>query len=148
MPIFGKESTSKLNTCEQSLQTVLNGAIKVVDFSVIFGVRTPELQFELFKKGRIKRNGVWQVWQIKDIVTYKDGYEKKSKHNHDPSKAVDVIPYPFPGWDTREFHEQMHYIAGVIMGLAAEYYTSEKIKDKLSWGGFWKNLVDEPHFQI
>ena len=148
MPIFGQKSTSKLNTCEQSLQTVLNGAIKVVDFSVIFGTRTPEEQFELFKKGRIYISGEWQIKHPDKIVTFKDGFEKKSKHNYEPSKAVDVIPYPFPGWGTREFHEEMHYIAGVIMGLAAEYYTSEKIKDKLKWGGVWKNLVDEPHFQI
>ena len=148
MPYFGKTSKSKLITCDESIQTVLNAAIKIVDFSVIYGTRSPEKQFELYKKGRIQKDGEWRIWKLKEIVTYMDGYKKKSKHNNDPSKAVDVIPYPMPGWDTDEFHEQMHYIAGVIMALAYQFRKSGKIKKELQWGGFWKTLVDEPHFQI
>jgi len=148
MAIFGQKSMSKLMTCEQSLQTVMNEAIKIVDFSVIFGNREQDEQFELFQKGRKKVNGVWQIENKNEIVTFKDGYEKKSKHNFEPSRAVDIIPYPFPGWGTKEFNEQMHYIAGVVMAISFEFYKSGKIQKQLTWGGFWKNLVDLPHIEI
>jgi hypothetical protein len=49
---------------------------------ITHGLRTAEQQFELFKKGRI-RNAFKQAWVIVNrlrVVTYCDGYKKKSNH--------------------------------------------------------------------
>ena len=69
--------------------------LKYFDFAVTHGHRTPEEQFELFKKGRsLNMDGKWIITDRKKVVTYVDGYEKKSKHNAEPSKAIDMYPSP------------------------------------------------------
>ena len=152
MPRFGNSSKSKLETCHKDLQTVLNEAIKYFDFSVIFGERTPEEQMELYKKGRKLKNGVWVVSDKSKIVTYKDGYKKKSKHNYSPSLAVDIVPYPIDWADTR----RMDYLAGFVMAIAKVFKEKGIIDSNIVWGGDWDNdtmtnderFVDRPHFQI
>ena len=52
MPAFGQRSMTALMSCERDIQTILHEAIKFYDFSVIHGHRSPELQFELYQKGR------------------------------------------------------------------------------------------------
>ncbi len=51
--------------------------------------RSPEFQFELFKKGREFKNGVWVVVNKDLVVTEKDG-SKPSHHNVYPSQALDL----------------------------------------------------------
>lgn len=130
----------KLNTCHRDLQTVLNAAIKIVDFSVVYGHRTAQEQQELFNKGR--EDG--KVVELSKVVTYLDGTIKKSKHNHTPSSAVDIIPYP-TGWkDPKEFF----LVAGVVQTIADQMLKDGRITNEIEWGGRWKTLVDLPHFQI
>jgi len=132
-----------LVTCSRDLQTVMHEAIKYYDFSVVYGYRDPELQFELFKKGRKEFGGKWIVDKADQVVTFKDGTEKKSKHNADPSRAVDIIPYP-TGWIDKK---QFYYMAGVVMTVSDLFYKQNKIEKPLVWGGSW-DWVDLPHFQI
>ena len=141
MPSFGNASMSRLNTCHRDLQTVLHEAIKIVDFSVVYGHRSPEEQKELWMKGRNARG---EVVNSSEVVTFKDGFDKKSKHNYYPSKAVDIIPYP-GGWQATE---EFYYIAGIIQMIADRMLAEGKIQHKITWGGRWKNFVDLPHFQI
>ncbi len=102
MAVFGTKSTNQVNSCVRDTQTILNEAIKYIDFSVVEGQRTSERQHEHWMKGRdlkhpdldprIRDN--WKVIDDLKVVTTKDGYEKKSKHQGTPkSEAVDIVPY-------------------------------------------------------
>ena len=144
MASLGNTSMTRLNSCERDIQTILLEAIKIYDFSVTFGHRSPETQFELFKKGRKEVRGVWQIDDKDKIVTYKDGYEKQSRHNSDPSKAVDIVPYPIDWHDINRFHQ----LNGVILAVQDRLLRDGKITKTLTWGGNWKSFIDYPHYQI
>lgn len=149
MAKFGKRSLSRLETCHGDLQIILHQAISTLpaglDMTIIFGRRTPSEQFKLFKKGRIYRTiGKWVITDKSKIVTYKDGYKKRSRHNYKPSLAVDVAPYPIDWKNINEFF----YLAGHIMAVAKKLYAIGGIDNKLEWGGRWRRFKDYPHFQL
>ena len=135
MPRFSKKSISKLATAERDLQTIMHSAIKIVDFTIVYGHRTVSEQKALYAHGRDNKN---------NIVTYCDGVKNKSKHNYYPSKAIDIVPYP-EGWKDEE---RFSYVAGVIMTIAHQLWTDGKVENRLEWGGNWKKFKDRPHFQI
>ena len=128
MPKFGKKSKLRLLTCDYRLQDVLKEVIKTVDCSVLEGHRDEERQNKLFKEGKTK-------------VTY-----PKGRHNAQPSRAVDVVPYPVD-WEDRE---RFHLFAGFVLGVASGMGIS------LRWGGDWNqnfevddNKFDDfPHFEL
>jgi peptidoglycan L-alanyl-D-glutamate endopeptidase CwlK len=127
MYFFSEKSKNNLHTCHEELQVLFYNVIREKDCSIVSGHRTPEEQFELFKIGREDN---------KSIVTYKDGYEKLSMHNFDPSNAVDVLPYPFKPGDIDQFYQ----LAVVVKR------TAYRLKIKIKWGGDW-NWKDWPHWQ-
>ena len=57
---------------------------------VDYTYRSPELQLDLYKKGRAMENGVWVVTDPKLVVTEDDGTYKKSHHNTWPANAADI----------------------------------------------------------
>ena len=128
MPKFGKKSKLRLLTCDYRLQEVFKEVIKKVDCSVLEGHRNEERQNKLFKEGKTK-------------VTY-----PKGRHNAEPSRAVDVVPYPIDWEDRARFHLFGGFVLGVASGMG---YT-------LRWGGDWNqnfevddnNFDDFPHFEI
>ena len=128
MPYFGKRSRDNLSTCDKRLQEVLNEVIKHVDCSVIEGHRSEERQNKLYDEGKTK-------------VRYPNG-----RHNANPSRAVDVVPYPID-WNDRE---RFHLFAGFVLGIA------QSMGIKLRWGGDWNmnfevddnNFDDFPHFEL
>jgi len=125
---FGSRSKKHLVTLDERLQKVLNEVIKYVDCSIIEGHRSAERQDKLFEEGRTK-------------VKYPNG-----RHNANPSRAVDVVPYPI-NWDDRE---RFHLFAGFVIGIA------QSMGIKLRWGGDWNmnfevddnNFDDFPHFEL
>jgi len=121
MPSFGERSRSKLETCEQEIQDVLNEAIKHYDFSVIDGHRDMERQNLYFNDGKSQVR-----WP-------------NSRHNSYPSQAVDIVPYP-GGFDNpnSEFDRMATYVLSAAAKLGVE----------LEWGGHWKNFKDYAHFQL
>jgi len=125
MPKFGRSSISRLDTCDHKLQDICNEAIKIYDFSVVSGHRGLEEQNKLVRDG------------------YSQLRYPQSKHNHAPSKAVDLAPYNAIlrkiDWDD---NESFYYLAGVIMTIAH----SKGIK--LEWGGTWHTFRDFPHWQL
>lgn len=140
MPQFGSKSKERLSQVHPDLLKVLDEAIKHKDFSILFGYRTPEEQLELFKKGRSLINNKWVIINKKKVVTYKDGYEKKSNHNFLPSRAVDILPYPFLQnyWkDTEIWYEYYEVIQKA----------ADTVGVKITWGGNWK-MKDMPHFEL
>lgn len=120
MPSFSKRSRDNLKTCHPLLQDVCNEAIKYIDFAVICGHRGKEAQEKAFREGNSKAR-----WG-------------ESKHNSDPSLAVDLFPYPYD-WDDRE---SFRVLADCIMGIA------ERQGINLVWGGNFRSISDMPHFEL
>jgi len=137
MPSFSALSNERLDTCHEDLQRLFRDVVTVFDCKVIYGHRTPEEQFALYQKGRTEPGG---------IVTYKDGYEKLSMHNHYPSLAVDVVPYPVDWGDT----DRMYYFGGWVRCRAIA------LGLKIRWGGDWdgdtevhdQTFMDLAHFEV
>jgi len=142
---------SQVVSLEQDIQTILMEAIKYFDFSVIEGQRTAERQNEHWSKGReLRKDGDprtrsdWKVTDEKKIVTTKDGYEKKSRHQGQPkSGAVDIVPYPSMWLDAAKFHE----LRGVINATQERLLQEGKITRTLD-NGFELWGWDKPHWQL
>jgi ribosome recycling factor len=132
---FSKRSLDNLATAEEKLQVLFNEVIKEIDCTVIYGHRTPEEQFELFKQGREKKDGWWV--KVGKTVTNLDGNIKKSKHNYFPSKAVDVVPFPLD-WNNIESFKNL---AVIVKKKAKE------LNIDVEWGGDWQ-MKDFPHWQV
>ena len=125
---FGKKSRKQLSTCDEKLQKVFNEVIKHVDCSVLEGHRDERTQNKYFSEGKTK-------------VQYPMG-----RHNSNPSRAVDVTPYPVDFND----RERQTLFAGFVIGIA------RSMGIKLRWGGDWNmnfnvedNRFDDfPHFEL
>ena len=88
---FGKKSKERLKGVDSNLIKVLNELIKIMDVTIIEGVRSKERQEQLLAQGKTKT--------------------KYSKHI--TGKAVDLAPYPI-NWEDREM---FHYMGGMLRGL-------------------------------
>jgi peptidoglycan LD-endopeptidase CwlK len=117
---FSKRSLDNLQTCDYRLQWLFHKVLQKHDCSIICGSRGEEEQNEAFTKGTSK-------------LKY-----PQSKHNKKPSIAVDVLPYPFKGWDNLE---DFRRFAEVVKETAKEYDID------VVWGGDWK-FVDMPHWEL
>jgi len=129
MAKFGTRSKKNRDTCDERLIKILDEAIELYDFSVLCGYRTEEEQNRLYQQGRSK-------------LRYPN-----SNHNTNPSKAVDIVPYPVDWDDTKRFT----YLAGLIIAIG------HKNGVKIRWGGNWNmnyTIIDDqdfddlPHFEI
>lgn len=126
MAKFGKKSRQNLESCEKDLQLLFEEVIKYFDCTVTQGNRSVEEQEELFKKGRTK--------------------VKFGKHNHFPSIAVDVTPYPVDYENT----DRHYYFGGFVLGIA------KSMGLDIRWGGDWdgdretkdQTFNDLVHFEI
>lgn len=124
-----------MNGVDELLVSILYEALKSspVDFGIAWkgGLRDAEEQYDLYLDGK----------------SYKDGYNKKSKHQ--TGKAIDVLPY-VKGEPTTD---SMYYyiLIGVIMT------TARRMEVKLRSGADWdmdsefttdQKLNDLPHFEL
>lgn len=156
---FSDISKKRLEEVHKDLQLVIYESLKYspIDFGISQGYRSPETQFELFKKGRKFENGEWIIDNPREIVTYLDGYNKKSKHNYNPSKAIDIYAYipnkPHLAWN----ENHLSAIYGVIISTANRLFEENKISHKVVGGYNWdgdgeiitdQNFQDGPHFQL
>lgn len=135
---FGKRSRANLDTCHPDLVRLMEKVLsyEVMDFSVIEGHRSPERQQELYRQGRS---------QI-------DGVSKLGMHNHNPSLAVDILPYPsvVNGVNVWNDNQRFSVLAGLVFAAASD------LGIKVRWGGDWdgdgnnadSNFHDLPHFEI
>ncbi len=94
---FGKRSKERLKGVHPKLVNVLNELIKIMDVTIIEGLRSEERQKELLEQGKTKT--------------------KFSKHIK--GKAVDLAPYPID-WEDRE---RFHYMGGMIRGIGKQLHT-------------------------
>jgi len=128
MPSFGSKSRERLATCDVRIQAVFNKVIRTVDCTVTEGMRGEEKQNKYFDEGKSK-------------VRF-----PKGKHNANPSKAIDICPYPVDYED----RERFTLFAGFVLGIAKNMGIS------MRWGGCWKNdfnpktnnFDDMPHFEL
>ena len=91
MPRFGRRSKERLKGVDAKLVNVANELIKLMDVTVIEGLRSQERQNELVAQGKSKT--------------------KFGKHVD--GKALDLAPYPID-WEDRE---RFHYMGGLIRGI-------------------------------
>lgn len=126
---FSESSQAKLDTCHPDLQRLMNEVIKHYDCSIICGHRGEKEQNEAYEKGYSK-------------LRY-----PKGKHNKIPSLAVDVLPYPFKGYNDRD---QFIFMQGLIKGIATQL--GIKIRLGIDFNGdlSFKNdsLFDGPHIEL
>ncbi|MCB7129630.1 MAG: M15 family metallopeptidase [Candidatus Brocadiales bacterium] len=128
MPRFGDTSKTRLATCDDRLQRLLNEVILRYDVRILQGYRSQQEQETAYRERMSKLR-----WP-------------KSKHNQHPSLAVDVAPYPID-WEDRE---RFFYMGGLIKGVAA------MMGIRVRWGGDWdsdtdfkdQRFTDLPHFEI
>lgn len=119
MPVFSADSRAKLATIKPPLRELMEEAIQHVDFTIVWGARTPEEQNELYRKGFSKR----------------DGYINLSNHQPDAdgmASAVDIAPWPVDWRDEKRFY----LLAGFILCLAFQRGI------RIRWGGDWDRDLD------
>lgn len=136
MPRFGTASMFQLVTCSSELQDICRDAIKVIDFSVLSGKRGVKEQKELFDQGKSQRDGTYSV----------------SKHQLNPSRAVDLMPYPgtINGVSVWDEPRRFHVLAGIMLACA------DVLDISLVWGGDWdgdytfsdQKFFDLGHFEL
>ena len=149
---YATNSMSLLETADKDLQILFKIVVVKFDNIITSAHRTSERQFELFQQGRTLIGGVWIVTDQSKVVTTVDGITKLSKHNADPSEAVDAVPYPWNPNDTR----RIHLFAGYVIGVAEMLKQEGQMLYSLRWGGDWDGdtevedeiFKDLCHFEI
>lgn len=136
---FSPQSLKKLNECNDIIQKIMFDVIQIIDITVLEGFRNEEKQNEMFRNG--KSNLEWP----------------NSKHNSNPSQAIDIAPYPiiwpdplkYPG--TWQKHlARFYYLGGIVIAMGRTYGV------KIRWGGDWnmnnsftdQTFDDLVHFEI
>lgn len=125
---YSKSSADKLATCDERLQRIMNEAIKIHDVTILCGNRGEREQNEAYENG------------------FSSVKFPNSKHNSNPSKAVDAALYPID-WKNRE---RFIYFAGVIKGIAASMGIKIRCGIDFNQDLNFKNdrLFDGPHFEL
>jgi len=125
---FGRKSRERLEGVDPRLVKVLKELLKLMDVTIIEGVRSEETQYKYFLDGKSKL----------------DGKNKMSKHQL--GRAVDLAPYPIK-W---EQSERFYYMGGMIRAIAKD------LNLKVRWGGDWdsdgetkdQSFMDLVHIEI
>ncbi len=135
---FGKSSLKILSMADERLQRVAKRALSFnqLDFSVIESFRTIERQKKLFNEGKSKLDGV----------------TKKGNHNYNPSRAIDILPFPGVVNGVNVWNDKQRFC--VLAGLMYAAACLEGVS--VRWGGDWdgdgnnadSNFNDLPHFEI
>lgn len=131
---YSQRSSKNLGTCHPDLQNIFHQVIKTFDCTILEGHRSKEKQNQYFKEKKT---------QLK---------YPKSKHNQNPSMAVDVAPYPIDWKD----EARMKHFAGIVKGIAFLMHYQGLTKHLVRWGGDWDNdtqlkdnkFQDYPHFEL
>lgn len=128
MPKFSQRSMDRLYTCHPQIIELMEEGIKHFDFTVLEGHRGEEAQNQAYDEGKS---------QVRFPL---------SKHNRNPSCAIDIAPYPIVWTELRPFY----YLGGFIRGLAIQ------MNIPIRWGGDWngnfkvgdQGFIDLPHYEL
>ena len=124
-PLLRDNLPAMLNTIQAKLPTGVTA--KVISIH-----RTPAEQFELYKQGRTFNGTAWKV--TGSIVTSKDGFVNKSRHNYLPSTAFDIGLFKDGKYLANSAYYKKVELGANLMGF--------------TWGGTWTTPHDEPHIEI
>jgi peptidoglycan LD-endopeptidase CwlK len=118
---FGKASMEKMGMLSYDLQWVLREtlALEIIDFTV-----------KCTYRGKEEQDAYYNADPPKSKVRWPD-----SKHNTNPSKAVDAVPYVNGKASWNKLH--CCVLAGVILAVA------KKLGVRIRWGGNW-DMDGEP----
>lgn len=131
---WGARSLSRLHTCHPLLITLMQRVIArpdlPLDLSVLCGHRTREEQDAAVARGASRLR-----WP-------------KSKHNRQPSHAVDVAPYVggAVSWAWPHYHAVAPVIRAEWAAMQAEGLVPAGVG--LVWGGDWASFPDGPHWEL
>jgi len=109
MPAFSNISKQRLAECDPRLQQLFNEIIKTYDCTILVGHRGQAEQDQAVHDG--KSQTPWPT----------------SKHNSQPSMAVDACPYPVD-WNNID---NFIFFAGYVLA------TADRLGIKIRWGGNW-----------
>ena len=133
MSIFSERSVTKLRTCDPLIVKLFLDVVSDFDCTILCGHRSQLEQDEAYHRGLSQ-------------LTFPN-----SKHNVNPSKAVDVVPYfsqkPHIRWDDLQ---SFCFFAGAVLGIASQKGIH------IRWGGNFNmsddihsnKFVDMPHFEL
>ena len=136
--VFSNHSIQQLHTLHADLQKICRAVLPHHDFKIQQGFRDKEAQNLAVAKGYSK-------------VRFPN-----SKHNSNPSMAMDLLPFvnnKFIGWDN---WTQWRFFGGVVMGYAAALHDAGEISHRLRWGHDFNmnndlkdgKFIDAPHFEL
>lgn len=117
---YSESSLSRLETCHPKLQTLFKFVLPECDHTILCGHRGKEDQEKAVAEGKS------QV------------HFPNSKHNLEPSRAVDVAPSPIE-WDNEERFKDFAKIV---------FKNAECLGIKVVWGGNWLYFKDLPHWEL
>lgn len=138
---YSTQSKQRLSQCHPDLQVIFATVLVVMNHTVLTGHRGKKDQTEKFL------NGQSQVqWP-------------NSKHNSEPSMAIDAAPWPIPakwGAGNRDEYEKFRYFAFYVLGVADVLFQIGAVPHRLRWGGDWdgdKDVTDQSfndlvHFEL
>ena len=136
---FGQTSLTRLSTAHPDLQRLMHAAMakQLMDFSVIQGHR-----------GQVEQDAAFASKASK--VQWPN-----SRHNSNPSLAVDIAPYPIRWGDAKDPQRgkaigNFYRLAGIVLATARE------LDINVRWGGDWnmdgdiydQKFDDLPHFEL
>jgi peptidoglycan L-alanyl-D-glutamate endopeptidase CwlK len=139
MPQFSQQSLMRLAECHPDLQVLFHEVIKTFDCTILQGYRGEADQNEDYASGKTQ-------------LKWPD-----SKHNKNPSEAVDVMPYLDNGkgleWDKPT---NTAYFAGYVMATAEQLMARGIMTRGVRYGGDWKqdndladnHFADGDHFEL
>jgi peptidoglycan L-alanyl-D-glutamate endopeptidase CwlK len=117
---FSAKSLAMLSTAHPDLQRLMHEVLKHTDICVIEGHREETRQNALVAAGFSKTK-----WP-------------NSRHNTNPSTAVDITPNPVNWKDKQAFVDLACKVKEVAVDLGIE----------IEWGGDFKGFFDGPHYQL
>jgi len=134
MPKFGERSLKNLEEAHPLLQKVARRAIEITeqDFTIIEAYR-----------GKVEQNNAYAKGNTK--VRFPN-----SAHNQKPACAIDVIPYPFKGWNDDNIHKELAKVNEAFQKA------SKELNIPIRWGADWdrdgsskdERFIDSPHFEL
>ena len=111
----------RLKTCHPKLIKIVEEVAKYQDVIVLECHRGKKRQNKLYK-------------EKKTLLKY-----PRSKHNKNPSQAVDLVPHPINWKDIQRLREFANFVKGVSIGMGIEI---------LNGGLDWEYFSDYPHYQL
>ena len=104
MAKWSKKSAERIYTCDTDIIRLFDEVLKVHNCSILDGYRDKERQNEYYNMVPKRSKLEWP----------------NSKHNRNPSRAVDAKFYPFNkehDWDNRE---KFMFFRGIVYGIASQ----------------------------